>query len=117
MSDIKELELDSRDRFSKSMYLTKLFLKNNKKIKLIGKTLNVNETTHVAENLKRLGYVEFDDIKTETIVVNDSRQVRLIITMHASPDFDKLYKENEEERKKRVEEREKEQKKKTQDEK
>ena len=107
MSDIKEFEIDSRDHFSKSMYLTKFFLKDNKKIKLIGKSHNASQTAHVAEALKRLGYVEFDDIKTETGVINNTRQVKLVITMHNTPDFDKLYKENEEKRNKIIEEKKK----------
>ena len=107
MSDIKEFKVDSRDYFSKSMYYCKEFLKSNKKINIVANTLNANEATRVAETLKRLGYIEFDDIKTETKVVNDTRQVRLVITVHVTSDFDRLYKENEEERKKRQEEREK----------
>ena len=113
MSDIKEFEIDSRERFSNAMNLAKLFLKSNKKMKLIGKSYNVNQATRVAETLRRIGYVEFDDIKTETVIDNNSRSVRLVITMHNTPDFDKLYKENEEERKKKEEERKKQQDEKT----
>ena len=99
MSDIKEFKVDSRDYFSKSMYYCKEFLKSNKKINIVANTLNANEATRLAETLKRFGYIEFDDIKTETKVVNDTRQVRLVITVHVTSDFDRLYKENEEERK------------------
>lgn len=63
--------------------------------------------TRVAETLKRLGYVEFDDIKTETVIKNNTRQVTLVITVHNTPDFDRLYKEHEDEVKKRNEERQK----------
>ena len=107
MSDIKEFEVDSYKFFSKSMNEFKEFLKANKKIKIVGTTPNANQASHLAESLRRLGYIEFDDIKTETLVKNDSRQVRLVFTVHTTPDFDKLYQEHEAERKKREEERKK----------
>ena len=107
MSDIKEFEVDSYKYFSKSMNEFKEFLKANKKIKIVGTTNSANQASHLAEALRRLGYIEFDDIKTETLVKNDTRYVRLVITVHTSPDFDKLYQEHEAERKKREEERKK----------
>ena len=108
MSEIKEFKVDSRDFFSKSMYLCKEFLKINKKIKIVANTNSAAQATRLAETLKRLGYVDFDDIQTETSVANDRRQTRLVITVHNTPNFDKLYAENEETRKKREEERKKE---------
>ena len=107
MSDIKEFDVDSRDHFFKSMDYAKEFLKGHKKINIVGTTLNVNQATRVAETLKRDGFIEFDDIKTETRIINSTRQVRLVITVHITPDFDKLYKESEEQKKKREEERKK----------
>ena len=107
MSDIKEFAVDSRDFFSKSMYQFKEFLKANKQIKIVANTLNANQAARLAETLRRLGYIEFDDIKTETQIRNDSRQVRLVMTVHVTPDFDKLYQEHEAERKKQMDEREK----------
>ena len=107
MSEIKEFKVDSRDFFGKSMYLCKEFLKTNKKIKIVANSISASQATHIAETLKRLGYVEFDDIQTETSVANDRRQTRIVITVHNTPNFDKLYAENEEARKKREEERKK----------
>ena len=107
MSEIKEFKVGSRDFFSKSMYLCKEFLKTNKKIKIVANTNSAPQATRLAETLKRLGYIDFDDIQTETSVTNDRRQTRLVITVHNTPNFDKLYAENEEARKKREEERKK----------
>ena len=107
MSDMEELKVDSRDFFPKSLDQAKIALRAHKKMKIVGTSLNVSQATRVAETLRRLGYIEFDDVKTETIIVNDSRQVRLIITVHITDDFERLYKENEEERSKRQLERQK----------
>jgi len=55
--------------------------------------------------LRRLGYIDFDDIQTETLIREGRRQTRIVITVHNTPNFDKLYKESLEENKKRKEER------------
>ena len=104
---VEEFKVDSRDFFTKSLNLAKVSLRAHKKLKIVGTTLNVNEATRVAETLRRLGYIEFDDVQTETNVVNGTRQVRLVITVHITDDFERLFKENEEERKKKEEERKK----------
>ena len=107
MTDIKEFPVDSRVFFTKQMYQFKEHLKENKKIKIVATTINANQATRLAETLRRLGYIEFDDVKTETLIKDGSRQVRIIITVHVTADFDKLYKEHEEERKKMEEEKNK----------
>ena len=107
MSDIKEFPVDSRDFFSKSMYLAKEFLNTNQKIKIVANSRSANEGIRLAETLRRLGYIDFDDIQTETIIRDGRRQTRIVITVHNTPDFEKLYKESLEENKKRKEERKK----------
>ena len=107
MSDIKEFPVDSRDFFSKSIYLAKEFLNTNKKIKIVGISNSASVATRLAETLRKFGYVEFDDIQTETLIREGRRQTRIVITVHNSPNFDKLYKESIEENKKRKEERKK----------
>ena len=107
MSDIKEFPVDSRDFFSKSMYLAKEFLNTNRKIKIVANSISANEGTRLAETLRRLGYIELDDIQTETLIRDGRRQTRIAITVHTSSNFDKLYKESLEESKKRKEERKK----------
>ena len=104
MSDIKEFPVDSRDFFTKSMYLCKEFLNTNKKINIVAPTNSASQATRLAETLRRLGYVQFDDIQTQTLIREGRRQTRIVITVHNTPDFDKLYKESLEERKKREEE-------------
>ena len=107
MSDLKEFHVDSRNFFPVTLQQVKEFLNGNKKGKIVANTPSANQATGVVETLKRLGFIEFDDIKTVTNVVNNTRQVQLIITVHTTPDFDKLFKESEEERKKKEEERKK----------
>ena len=107
MSDLKEFHVDSRNYFPQTLQQVKEFLRDNKKGKIVANTPSANQATGVAETLRRLGFIEFDDIKTETKVVDNTRQVQLIITFHVTEDFDKLYEESEEERKKREEERKK----------
>ena len=101
--DIKEFSVDSRDFFSKSLYLVKEMLNTNKKLKIVANTISATYTSKLAENLRRLGYIEYDNIQTETFIRDNRRQTRLVFTVHVTKDFDKLYKESLEEKKKRDE--------------
>ena len=107
MSDIKEFPVDPNDFFPRAMYLAKEFLNNNKKINIVAPTKSSSLACRLAETLRRLKYIEFDDIQTQTLIREGRRQTRIAITVHVTPDFDKLYKESLEERKKREEERKK----------
>ena len=109
MSDIKEFPVDSRDFFTKSMYLCKEFLNTNKKINIVAPTNSASQATRLAETLRRLGYVQFDDIQTQTLIRDGRRQTRIVITVHNTPDFDKLYKESLELNYKIIKEKESEQ--------
>ena len=104
-TEIKELKVAEYDQAKKVIYLSKELLLNAEKMNLIGTTNSANIATKAAETLVRLGYVTFDNIQTLTEVKNDRRSIRLIITLKKTSNFDKLYKENEEERKKRQAER------------
>ena len=108
MSDIKEFHVDSRNFFRQTIQKMKEFLKDNKKGKIVANTHNADQATGASERLRREGYIEFDDVKTETRIVDNTRNVQLIITVHTTENFDKLFKESEEERKKRFEEKQKE---------
>ena len=107
MSDIKEFKVDPNDFGKKVLYLLKEFLKANKRIKIVGNTASAASATRAAETLKRLGYIEYENVQTETSIDDGRRKTRIVITVHNTADFDKLYQENEEFRKKKEEERKK----------
>ena len=110
-SEIKEYKVEEYDNTKRVMYLVKEILKSSDRINIIAGTKSSSVGTRAAETLVRFGYVTFENIQTLTEVKNDRRSIRLIITLKKTGDFDKLYKENEEERKKKQAEREKETKK------
>ena len=105
-SEIKEYKVEEYDNTKKVMYLVKEILKANDRINMIAGTKSSPVATRAAETLVRFGYVTFDNIRTLTEIKNDRRTIRLIITLKKTGNFDKLYQENEEERKKRQAERE-----------
>ena len=111
-SEIKEYKVEEYDNTKRVMYLVKEILKSSDRINIIAGTKSSAVGTRAAETLVRFGYVTFENIQSLTEVKNDRRSIRLIITLKKTGDFDKLYKENEEERKKKQAEREKETKKK-----
>jgi hypothetical protein len=88
-------------------FLIKQSLLTNEKVDVISGTQSAPASTRSLENLARLGYIVYTDVKTDTSIINNSRRTSLIVTVSKGKDFDKLYAENEEKRKKFQEEREK----------
>ena len=106
-SEIKEYKVEEFDNAKKVMYYVKEILLSTEKINIVSGTKSSAVATRAAETLVRLGYVTFDNVQTLTEVRNDRRNIRLIITLKKTSNFQKLYKENEEEKKKKQAEREK----------
>ena len=101
----KELRVTSFDSLKKVMYFAKQLLVPSETLSIIAGTNSAGTASGAAEALKRLGYITYDDIRTETIIEQGSRRTRFIILVHKTPKFDQLYKEHEEKRKKMEEER------------
>jgi hypothetical protein len=104
--DTKELRVSGEENSKRIMYLAKEFLLNNDVLDIVSGTRGAITVTKAAEALKRLNYVTYDSIKTETVVVNDRRRTGLVVRVKKTSQFSKLYQENVENRKKLVEEKE-----------
>jgi hypothetical protein len=105
---LKEFRVDPYDNTKKVMHLLKEFLVPNNQINVVCNTNSAGNGAKAVESLCKLGYIAYDNIKTETNIDNNRRKTRLIITVHKTKDFDKLYKENEEKRKQLEEQKKKE---------
>jgi hypothetical protein len=105
-SELKELRVGREDTTKRIMYLAKVFLLNNESIKVVSGTYSSEVAARSCEALVRLNYVSYVDIRTETSVVNDGRRTSLVVVIKKTNQFDKLYAENEENRKKKESERE-----------
>merc|ERR1711976_204960 len=99
-SVIKEFRVESGENAKRIMYLAKEFLMNNERIEMVSNTNSAVVAARAAENLARLNYVTYENLRTETNVVNDRRRTRLVITLRKTSQFNKLYEENEANRKK-----------------
>jgi hypothetical protein len=98
--DGKELRVGGNDDAKRVMYLAKEFLLNRETIDLVSGTQGAPTLTRSAEALVRLKYVSYSDIRTETNIVDGKRRTKLIISITKTSQFDKLYEENEANRKK-----------------
>ena len=105
MSDIKDLRVTQFDNPPKIMYLAKEMLLSSEKINISSTTNSAGIGARAAENLVRFGYVTYENVKTETIIEKERKRIRFVITIKKTPEFLKLYKENEENRKKREEDK------------
>jgi hypothetical protein len=104
MSDIKDLRVGQYDNAKKIMYLAKEMLLASEKINISATTNSSPIAARAAETLQRLGYITYENIKTETFIERGKR-IRFVITIKKTSNFEKLYKENEEFKKKKDEER------------
>jgi len=103
--DTKELRVGFRDNSKRIMYMAKELLNNSNTVDLVAGTGSATNASRAAEALKRLNYVTYSNIKTETVVVENSRKIRFVITLTKTSDFKRLYDENEANRLKKQEER------------
>ena len=108
MSEIPEIRVEEYYHARKVMHLAKESLFSNEKVNLISGTNTSPIASRAAESLVRFGYVTIENIQTLTEVKNDRRNIKLIITLHKTNDFKKIYDQNKEEMKKKEEERKKE---------
>jgi hypothetical protein len=99
----KELRVGPNETSRRIMYLAKEFLLNNDSIDVTAGTLGASIAARAVESLVRLKYVTYEDIKTETAVVQDRRRTRLFIRIKKTSQFNALYQENEANRKKKEE--------------
>lgn len=105
VDSVKELRVSSFDSLKKVMFLAKQLLVPNDTLNIIANTNSAGTAAGAAETLRRLGYIDYDDIRTETVIEQGSRRTKFVIAVHKTKDFDRLYKEHEENKKKMEEER------------
>jgi hypothetical protein len=105
-TEVKELRVGPGETTKRIMYLSKEFLLNNDSIDVTAGTGSAISVARSCEALTRLNYVTYTDIRTETNILNEKRRTRLVVRLTKTKEFNKLYEENEINRKKKEAERE-----------
>lgn len=103
--DLKELRVGAFESSKRIMYLAKELLLTNNSVEVCSGTNGAANVARACETLVRLNYVTISDIRTETNIVEGTRRIKFSMRLTKSADFQKLYEENEANRKKRQEER------------
>lgn len=98
-SDVKDIRVSGQENAKRVMYLTKELLLNHDLVDVVSGTNGSIVAARAAENLVRLNYVSYVDIRTETNVVNDARKTKVVIRLKKTDQFKQLYDENEANRK------------------
>jgi len=97
-NEIKVLPIDN---CKKVMYNAKNVLSKFDLIELSSGTGGAPITVRAADSLVRLGYVVYESIKTDTILSQSSRRrTKLTIILKKTSDYQRLFEENEEIRRK-----------------
>jgi hypothetical protein len=104
--DHKELRVAAGEDHKRIMYIVKEMLLNRETIDLVAGTAGAPTAIRAAETLARLHYITYADIRTETLIVNDRRRTRVLVTVKKTEQFKQLYEENEANRKKLQEQKE-----------
>jgi hypothetical protein len=104
--DIKELRVGYQENAKRVMYFAKQLLLNTDEIDLVSGTNGAPVSARACQELVRLQYATYTDIRTETNVVEGFRKVKMVIRLTKTLQFQKLFDENEEIRKQKQAERE-----------
>lgn len=98
---LKELRVGSYESSKRIMYLAKELLLNDNSIEVFSGTNGSGNVARACETLVRLNYVTISDIRTETNIIEGSRRIKFVMRLTKTADFQKLYEENEANRKQR----------------
>lgn len=91
----------------KGVYLVKEQLKNNNQVTVKAGVKASHISSSIVETLQRLNYAKILNIFTITNVLDGKRRIFVCFLIEKTKEFDKLFEENEERRKKFLEEKEK----------
>ena len=105
-----DLFVKQDDTHKRVFYLIKELIKDRSEINVVANYKAAFNASRAANTLVNIGYASFSDIQTLTEVFEGRRRVKIVIKLTKSPDFDKIYAENEEKRKKFIEQKENERK-------
>ena len=95
--DKKELRVNPSENSKRVMYLIKEFLLKNDYVNLISGTGGAPVSVRAAESLVRLGYVNYEVVKTDTVLnLQERRKTKLLVKLRKTPEFKTLYDENQE---------------------
>jgi len=104
---MSDLYVKHDDQHKRVLFLVKELLKERNDINVISGYLGASTVSRVCSTLVNLNYASYSGIQTRTEVNNGKRRTSLIVKIAKTKDFDKLYADNLEKRKKYQEEREK----------
>ena len=107
-SKLEKVNVSFRRPAKRYMYIVKSVLKFRDSVDVRARPSAAAQVVRVCEALKRLGYISYNNYYTTSVVENEVLQRFLVVNVQKTKDFDKLYEQREEERKKLMETREKE---------
>jgi hypothetical protein len=105
--DFGELRVGVNENSRRVVYLAKEILLKNNSVEVYSGTNGAQTVATACEHMVRLKYVTITDVRTETNIVEGTRRIKFVIRLTKTADFQKIYDENEANRKKKQEEREK----------
>ena len=96
----KEIRITENETSKRAVYLIKEYLLKNDYVDVVSGPAGSSLSVRAAESLVRLGYATYEKVKTDTTLFNGVRKTKLIIRLRRTNNFQALYDENEEIKKK-----------------
>ena len=88
------------------VYEAKKLLLTQESIEVYSGTYGAQTVAQACEQLNRLGYITIQDVRSETNILDGNRRIKFVMKLQKTGNFQKLYEENEANRKAKQEERE-----------
>lgn len=102
---VKEFLVNAEDNSKRIMYLVKELLLAHDSVDVIASASSSGNASRAAETLNRLNYTTYENVRTETSVVDNRRRTKLVIRLTKTSEFKRLYDENEAKKKQYQEQR------------
>ena len=87
------------------VYEAKKLLLTEDSIEVYSGTYGAQTVAQACEQLNRLGYITVQDVRSETNILEGNRRIKFVMKIQKTANFQKLYEENEANRKAKQEER------------
>ena len=104
-AQVNQLGVGGMQSSKQVVYEVKQLLLKQDSLEVYSGTFGAQTVAQACEQLVRLKYVTVTDVRSETNIVEGTRRIKFVMRLQKTADFQKLFDENEANRKARQEER------------
>jgi len=88
--EVKELFVNQMESSKKVCFLAKEFLLKTDVVDIVSSTQGVPIAARAAESLRRLNYIKYENIITDTSIIDGRRRNKFVIRIRKKKDLERL---------------------------